>query len=431
MTQIQIELPPKLIPIFMGKARYRGAYGGRGSAKTRTFAKMTAVMALRFAEANIRGVILCGREYMNSLEESSMEEIKAAIQEDPNLVNHFDIGEKFIRTKCGRVKYVFAGLRKNLDSIKSKSRILIMWIDEADPVTESAWQKIIPSVRGIEDSEIWITWNPEHDGSATDKRFKKDTPNNSKIVEMNYMDNPWFPKVLDDDRIEDKLKRPDDYDHIWGGDYKTHYVGAYFAHHLIKCKEDNRIGFYPKDPLMKVRAWWDIGGTGAKSDAVSIVLGQFINKEIRIIDHYTAQGQDMPTHVAWLRKHEYDDVYCILPHDGDTNDKVHDVSYNSALEKAGFAVDVIPNQGKGAASKRIDEVRLQFDRFTFNEHKTKDLRKSLSAYHEKRNEDHDIGLGPEHDWSSHDADAFGLMAIDAAGVKPKGKPFEIRNRFVV
>ena len=144
MTSINIQLPPKLIPIFLGKARYRGAYGGRGSAKTRTFAKMTAVKALQFAEANIRGVILCGREYMNSLEESSMEEIKAAIQEDPNLIDRFEIGEKFIRTKCGKVKYVFAGLRKNLDSIKSKSRILIMWIDEADPVTETAWQKIIP-----------------------------------------------------------------------------------------------------------------------------------------------------------------------------------------------------------------------------------------------------------------------------------------------
>jgi phage terminase large subunit len=431
MTTIDIKLPPKLIPIFIGKSRYRGAYGGRGSAKTRTFAKMTAVQALRYAEMNIRGVIVCGREYMSSLSESSMEEVKAAIQEDPQLEPHFEIGEKYIRTKCGRVKYVFAGLRHNLDSIKSKSRILILWVDEAENVSETAWEKIIPSVRGIEESEVWVTWNPEREGSPTDKRFRQDPPKSSKIVEMNYTDNPWFPKVLDDDRLEDLEKRPETYDHIWEGGYKTHYVGAYWAKHMIMAKDEGRIGFYPQDPLMSVRCWWDIGGTGAKSDAVSIWVGQFINKEKRMINHYTAQGQDMATHVAWLKKHKYEDAYCVLPHDGDTNDKVHDVSYESALQKAGFQVKIIPNQGKGAASKRIEEVRLQFHSITFNEATTIDGRKSLNAYHENINEDLDIGLGPLHDWSSHDADAFGLMCIDYAGVPPKSKPLTVNTRFVV
>ncbi|HEJ4210279.1 TPA: phage terminase large subunit, partial [Pseudomonas aeruginosa] len=89
----RIELPPKLIPVFSGPARYRAAYGGRGSGKTRSFAKMAAIRAYMFAEAGISGQILCGREYMNSLEDSSMEEVKQAIRSEPWLNAYFEIGE--------------------------------------------------------------------------------------------------------------------------------------------------------------------------------------------------------------------------------------------------------------------------------------------------------------------------------------------------
>ncbi len=162
MTTATLELPPKLIPVFTDRpgerTRYRGAYGGRGSAKTRTFALMSAVRAYVCAEANQSGVILCGREYMNSLEDSSMEEVKQAIRSVPWLNAYFDIGEKYIRTKNRRVWYTFAGLRHNLDSIKSKARILLAWVDEAENVSEIAWQKLLPTVRE-EGSEVWVTWN--------------------------------------------------------------------------------------------------------------------------------------------------------------------------------------------------------------------------------------------------------------------------------
>ncbi|MCO2380649.1 PBSX family phage terminase large subunit [Pseudomonas aeruginosa] len=220
MTTAKIELPPKLIPVFSGPARYRGAHGGRGSAKTRTFAKMTAVRAYMYAEAGIGGVILGAREYMNSLEESSMEEIKQAIRSEPWLDAYFDIGEKYIRTKNRRISYVFCGLRHNLDSIKSKARILIAWVDEAENVSETAWIKLLPTVRE-NDSEVWITWNPERDGSATDTRFRKNMPAGAKIVEMNYTDNPWFPDVLDQERLNDRQTLGDQtYAWIWDGAYR-------------------------------------------------------------------------------------------------------------------------------------------------------------------------------------------------------------------
>lgn len=219
MTVARIEIPPKLIPAFEGNYRYRCSHGGRGSAKTRTFALMTAIRGYMAAMNGQSGVILCAREYMNSLEESSMEEVKQAIRSVPWLNDFYELGEKYIRTKCRSVSYVFAGLRHNLDSIKSKARILIAWVDEAESVSEIAWTKLTPTVREA-GSEIWVTWNPERDGSATDKRFRKNPPDNAIVVEMNYDDNPWFPSVLEEERLSDQ-ERLDSatYAWIWEGAY--------------------------------------------------------------------------------------------------------------------------------------------------------------------------------------------------------------------
>ncbi|EPR6388101.1 PBSX family phage terminase large subunit [Providencia stuartii] len=220
MTVARIEIPPKLVPVFENEGvRYRGAYGGRGSAKTRTFALMTAIRGYMAAKNGQSGVILCAREYMNSLEESSMEEVKQAIRSVPWLNDFYELGEKYIRTKCRSVSYVFAGLRHNLDSIKSKARILIAWVDEAESVSETAWTKLTPTVREA-GSEIWVTWNPERDGSATDKRFRKEPPDNAIIVEMNYDDNPWFPSVLEEERLNDQARLDAaTYAWIWEGAY--------------------------------------------------------------------------------------------------------------------------------------------------------------------------------------------------------------------
>ncbi|WP_368884647.1 PBSX family phage terminase large subunit [Providencia vermicola] len=219
MTVARIEMPPKLIPAFEGNYRYRCSHGGRGSAKTRTFALMTAIRGYMAAMNGQSGVILCAREYMNSLEESSMEEVKQAIRSVPWLNDFYELGEKYIRTKCRSVSYVFAGLRHNLDSIKSKARILIAWVDEAESVSEIAWTKLAPTVREA-GSEIWVTWNPERDGSATDKRFRKNPPDNAVVVEMNYDDNPWFPSVLEDERLNDQARLDSaTYAWIWEGAY--------------------------------------------------------------------------------------------------------------------------------------------------------------------------------------------------------------------
>jgi phage terminase large subunit len=410
MATARIELPPKLIPVFSGEADYRGAYGGRGSGKTRGFALMAAIKAYMWSQAGESGVVVCGREFMNSLSESSMAEVKAAILSEPWLIPHFDMGDTYIRTRDRRIDFAFTGLRHNLDSIKSKARIRLLWVDEAEPVSEVAWEKVIPTVRE-EGSEIWVTWNPERKVSATHKRFREDAPARSRIVELNWRDNPWFPDVLDRKRLEDLEKRPDSYDHIWEGGFKTALSGAYFAKALAEAKMQGRISRVAADPLMTTWAYWDIGGTGAKADACAIWIVQFIGREVRVLDYYEAVGQPLATHVAWLRGRGYK-AHCVLPHDGASHDKVFSVSYESALKSAQFEVKVIPNMGAGAAMTRIESVRRVMPSIWFNEATTEPGRDALGWYHEKRDEARNIGFGPNHDWASHGADAFGLMAVD-------------------
>ena len=407
MSVARLRIPAKLVPVFEGVADVRGAYGGRGSAKTRTFAMMTAVRAHMWDRAGDEGIILCGRQFMNSLDESSLEEIKAAIRSEDWLLPHFDIGEKYVRTKSGRIAYKFTGLDRNIDSVKSKARIKLAWIDEAEPVTEEAWSKLIPTLRE-EDSELWLTWNRERKNSATNKRFGGVTDERTKIVEMNWRDNPWFPAILDRVRLKDQAERPGQYDHVWEGGYKTVTEGAYYADALTLAKQTNRIGEVEADPLMALRAWWDIGGTGQKADATAIWVGQYVGERIKMLAYYEARGQDMATHLNWLRASGYGKAECFLPHDGAHGEKVFDTSYERALREAGFTVTVVPNQGRGAAMQRVEAARRWFGRIWFNQATCQPGIDALGAYHEKRDEKRELGLGPHHDWASHAADAFGL-----------------------
>ena len=421
MTEALIHLPPKLIPVFQGRADVRWSKGGRGSAKTRSFAKMVAANGMRYGQAGIKGQLLCARQFMNSLEDSSLEEVKRAIEDEDFLSSYYEIGEKYVKSRDGNVWFSFAGLDRNIASIKSKGRILICWVDEAEPVTDQSWRVLIPTLREENEdwnAELWVTWNPARKNAPVELRFANSTDPLIKGVVLNWRDNPKFPAKLERDRLRDLKERPDEYPHIWEGEFLTANTGAYFAKALIQAKEEGRIGRVAADPLMTFRAYWDIGGTGAKADACAIWIVQFVGKEIRVLDYYEAVGQPLATHISWLRAKGYDKAHCVLPHDGGTHDKVHQVTYESYLRDALFEVRVIPNMGAGAAIRRIEAVRREFPAMWFNEATTEPGRDALAWYHEKRDDARNIGLGPNHDWSSHGADAFGLMAVDHMGYAP-------------
>lgn len=415
MIDVPVKLVPKLIPVFQGEADVRGAYGGRGSGKTRSFAKMVAVRGWQYGTAGISGLLLCARQFMNTLEDSSLEECKRAIDDEPFLAAYYEIGDKFIRSRDDRIHFTFAGLDRNIASIKSKGRLLLCWVDEAEPVTGEAFTTLIPTLREEGDdwnAELWLTWNPKRK-NADVERFRHSKDERIKIVECNWRDNPKFPQKLERDRQRDMLERPDQYDHIWEGAFATANEGAYFSSLLVKAKHEGRIGRVSADPLMTYRVFADIGGTGARADAFVMWVAQFVGKEIRVLDHYEQVGQPFASHLDWLRRREYEPhrTKIWLPHDGSTNDKVFSVSYESAFMSAGYSVEVVPNQGKGAAKQRIEAVRRLFPSMWFNADTTEAGRDALGFYHEKRDEVRGIGLGPEHDWASHSSDAFGLMCI--------------------
>lgn len=206
----RIQIPRKLLAIFSGPARYRGAHGGRGSGKSYTFAKM---LAIRGYQSPMR--ILCCREYQNSIKESSQAEVARAIASEPWLSAAYDVGDSYIRGRNG-TEFIFRGLRHNYGSIKSMAAVQIAWVEEADTVSEESWRVLIPTIREPQ-SEIWLTWNPELEDSATRQRFVLQQPTGAKIVQVNWRDNPWFPAELEQERLDDLKYRPDQYEHIWEG----------------------------------------------------------------------------------------------------------------------------------------------------------------------------------------------------------------------
>lgn len=422
-----VAMPPILIPVFEGEADVRGAYGGRGSAKTMTFAKMTAVRALMWDAAGRQGVVVCGREKLNSLDDSSMAEVKAAIESEPWLAAHFEIGAKYIRTKSRRIAYKFCGLdKKTVLQLKSKAKILLLWADEAEPITEAAWDIVLPTLRQ-EDSELWVTWNPARKSSATDKRFRQTKDPRYKVVACNWRDNPRFPASLERQRVRWLRDNPESYDHVWEGAYATGTKGAYFTKQLMALRQSGRLGKVAADPLMKRRLFVDIGGTGRNSDAFTMWGAQFVGREIRVLHYYEQVGQEIGHHLEWMRTHGYTEANTgiWLPHDGATHDKVFNVSYQSAFEAAGYQVEVVPNQGKGAAIARVNAARRMFPSVWMHEETTRPGVEALGWYHEKWDEERDVGLGPEHDWASHGSDSFGLMCVVAedafrSGGRPSG-----------
>ena len=214
MKEAIVKLPKKLLPVFDGPARYRCAWGGRGSGKSFSFALMAAIRG--YAEP-IR--ILCARELQNTIKDSVHSEIVKAIETYPWLAANYRYGESFIRGLNG-TEFLFKGLRTNYQEIKSLSGIAICWVEEAEAVSESSWQVLIPTIRKPK-SEVWATWNPDSEDSPVRKRFILSPSDNVKIARLNYCDNPWFPEVLEQERLDCLRNNPDDYAWIWEGECRT------------------------------------------------------------------------------------------------------------------------------------------------------------------------------------------------------------------
>jgi phage terminase large subunit len=231
-------------------------------------------------------------------------------------------------------------------------------------------------------------------------------------VRANWRDNPWFPGVLEEERQHDLQLYPERYPHIWEGEYARAYEGAYFARHLEEARQQGRIGHVAVDPILSVKAFFDIGGAGHSSDAMAIWIAQFVGREIRLLDYVEGVGQPLSYYAHELRRRGWKDAIIYLPHDGVATNNITGKRYIDHWTEAGFECGTpIKNTGAGASMMRVEAARRVFPRCWFNESPTEAGREALGYYHERQDEKRSIGLGPEHDWSSHAADAFGYMAI--------------------
>jgi phage terminase large subunit len=315
----EIQIPAKIARNFANPvARFHVLKGGRGSAKTRGAAAWCAARAIMHAQSGRRGVILCGREHLNSLEESSLPEIKETIASHEWMKPLFEVGEKYIRTKCGRVHFAFAGLRHNLDSLKSKARILDAWVDEAENVSDTAWRKLIPTIRE-DGSKLVITYNPENPESATHRRFVQNQHDDICVTHVNWRDNPWFPDVLNNERLRDLRNSPETYEHVWEGAFFTQTDAQIFAGkiHVHEFEpQQNWDGPYyggdfgfSQDPTAAVEVW--IAGdelhirreafkTGLElDDTAAFVRGKIPRFELEVSRWDNAR----PESISYLKRH--------------------------------------------------------------------------------------------------------------------------------
>lgn len=399
----------------LSPSRYKGAWGGRGSGKSHFFAEKLIEDCMAEPGETGEGMrAVCIREVQKDLAQSSKLLIESKLQ--ALRITEAD-GFKVYKDQIATPKdglMIFKGMQDyTADSIKSLEGFKRAWWEEAQSATGHSLSMLRPTLRAP-GSELWFSWNPRRKSDPVDIMLRgAEKPTGAVVVQANWRDNPWFTAELEQERLDTLRMSPDQYDHIWEGGYASVLEGAYFAKHLAEAKAQGRIGRVPPDPLLTYRVFVDIGGTGAKADAFSMWVCQFVGMEIRVLDYYEAVGQPLATHLSWLRSRGYtpEKAGICLPHDGETNDKVHDVSYASSIREAGYPVTVIPNQGKGAAMARIEEARRLFPSMWFHQETTQPGLDALGWYHEKRDQARNIGLGPEHDWSSHGADAFGLMCI--------------------
>lgn len=410
----------------LAPARYKGAHSGRGAGKSHFFASKLIEDCIAepgdFGEG-MRAV--CIREVQKDLAQSSKLLIESKLKEHGlGEIDGFKVFKDVITAPQDGL-IIFKGMNDyTADSVKSLENFKRSWWEEAQTATAHSLSLLTPTIRA-NSSEKWFSWNPRRKTDPIDVLLRgEEKPTGAVVVRANWKDNPWFTKELELERRDCMRMQPEQYPHVWDGGYVQILEGAYYAKALNEARIAGRISRVGIDPLITVRLFFDIGGTGARADAVAIWAVQFIGKEIRIIDYYEAVGQPLSAHIAWMHERGYQPkrAQVWLPHDGETNDKVYAVSYESALKAAGYDVTVVPNQGKGAAKARIEAGRRYFPSAWFNEDTTHGGRDALGWYHEKKDEARGIGLGPNHDWSSHAADAFGLICIAAERIMNERKP---------
>lgn len=423
-----IKIPDKLGDIFQKKdVRYRVSYGGRGSGKSITFARMILIEALKN-----QGKYLCCRELQKSIK-TSVHSLLVAEIKAMGMEKHFDIGKEYLRTADGASEFLFFGLRSNAEEIKSTHGVRICWVEEAQAVSQFSWDMLIPTIRE-DNSEIWATFNPQDELDPVYEMFVTNPRKNAAICEMNYIDNPWFPQVLENERLECKEKSPEKYAWIWLGQLYVNVDAAVYGKWIESARTGGRIREKLYDPSLPVYTAWDLG----YSDDTAIWWFQVAGNELRAVDYYENNRQDMRHYVEQLYGRELTNIVYgengkIISYDlglpiAEASHRIiynygdhyvpHDAA-NKLLQAGGRSiVDQLFEMGikckvVGATSQQnqISAARAAIDLAYFDQEKCKQGIRCLKKYEfEDRGDERGYSTTPKHNIYSHGCDAWEVVA---------------------
>jgi len=248
--------PPCFSDLFL-PSRYKIYFGGRGGAKSWSIARALVNAAY---ESPLR--ILCTREFQSSITDSVHRLISDQIH-DMGLKDWFNITHTSITSTAG-AQFIFKGLRHSIQEIKSTEGVDIVWVEEAQVISEGSWEVLIPTIRK-ENSEVWISFNPNEETDPTYQRFILNTPPDSICKKVGWEDNPYFPDVLDKERKYMLSIDKEAYDHVWGGDCRKIGEAVIFRNRIEidtfnKPTEDIQLYYgadwgFSQDPTVLIRAW--------------------------------------------------------------------------------------------------------------------------------------------------------------------------------
>jgi len=391
---------PKKLKFLFQKARYKVAYGGRGSAKSWGYAR---ALLLQGTQNPLR--ILCTREHQNSIKQS----VHALLEDQIQLLglgSFYEVLEHEIRGRNGTT-IQFAGLAKQtVESIKSYEGVDIVWVEEAQTVSSKSWKILVPTIRKP-DSEIWVSFNPDLDTDPTYQRFVINTPPDAVVVKMNYSDNKWFPEVLDKERLHCKRTESyDEYQNIWEGECKPAAEGAIYAHEVAKAYEDNRVTHLPYDPMLKVHVVFDLGW----NDSMFINLCQRHSSELRIIESIEDDHKTLDYYSAMLREKKMNWGKVFLPHDAKHKDYKLGKSAQDIMLALDWDVEIVPDVG---IEQGIKIARMGFNKTIFDKDKSIRLLDCLKHYRRAVNQTTGEPGAPLHDQYSHGSDCFRYTHIVA------------------
>lgn len=401
------EFPVKLAFLFE-PCRYKVAFGGRGGAKSWGIARALLILA---AKNPLR--ILCAREFMTSMKDSVHKLLCDQI-ESLGLLGFYEITQNSIRGKNGS-EFAFVGLKNNVANVKSYEGVDICWVEEAQTVSRLSWNTLIPTIRK-EKSEIWISFNPELESDETYQRFVLNPPANSKVVKINWSDNPWFPETLKLEKDALKARDIEAYNTVWEGLCRQTVDGAVFAREMQMAELENRITRVAYDPNKPVHAVFDLGW----SDATAIWFVQFIGMETRVIRYIEDSQKTISDYLAKMQTfgYVYDTLW--LPHDAENKTlAANGRSIEQIVKASGYKTKIIP---RTPIVDSINAARTLFRNCWFDRENCHDGLQCLRHYRYEVDPDTKaFSKTPVHDQYSHGADAFrmlGLMVNEPRQRKP-------------